>query len=71
LESVVLDERELERVEHAILLQSFDRCDLLTFLHRRQGHAGQDAAAIDMHRACATLAAIARLFCTGQRQTFA
>jgi hypothetical protein len=65
LESVVLDERQLERVKHAILLQSFDRCDLLTFLHRRQSHAGQNAPVIDMHGTRATLSAIARLFRTG------
>ena len=64
LESVVLDERQLERVKHAILLQSFDRCDLLTFLHRRQSHAGQNAPVIDMHGTRAALSVIARLFRT-------
>ena len=47
------------------LLQSFDRRDPLAFLHRRQRHAGQDAPAIDMHGARATLSAIARLFRAG------
>src|SRR5271155_471082 len=58
-------------MKHAILLQAFDRRDPLAFLHRRKRHAGQDASAIDVYGACATLSAIACLFGAGQRQILA
>jgi hypothetical protein len=70
LESVVLDERRLDRVELAVPLQPFDGGDPLALLHRRERHAGEDAASLDMHGTGPALAAIAPLFCAGQRQFF-
>src|SRR4249920_3237990 len=52
-------------MKHAVLLQAFDRRDPLAFLHRRKRHTRQDAPAIDVHGACATLSAIACLFGAG------
>jgi hypothetical protein len=53
LESVMLDERCLKRMEIPVPLQSFDGRDPLAFLHR------------DVHCACAALAAITALLRTG------
>jgi hypothetical protein len=70
LEAVVLDECCLERVELVTPRQSFDGGDPLALLHGSEGHAGQDAAALDMHGACSALAAITSFLCAGQRQLF-
>ena len=39
-------------------------------LHRRQGHAGEDAPPVDMHGACTAFAAIACFLGAGQSQFF-
>jgi hypothetical protein len=70
LETVMLDERRLERMERVVPLYSFDSRDLLTVLHRRQGHAGQSAAAFDVDGARAALTPIATLLRAGQHQLF-
>jgi hypothetical protein len=59
LEPVVLDERRLDRMEPAVPLQPFDRGDPLALLHRREGHAGENAAALDVDGAGAAFAVIA------------
>src|SRR5215831_9844431 len=58
LEAVMLDERLLHWVKLPVTLQSFDRGDLLTSMHGRQGHAGQNAAAVDVDSARPAFAAI-------------
>ena len=54
----MLNERLLDRVKVAVPLQPLDGSDLLTFMHRRQGHAGQNPPALDMDSARPALPAI-------------
>src|SRR4029077_11117433 len=68
LEAIVLDERRLHRVEIAVPFQPFDRGDAFAVLHRRQGHAGENAAPGDVDGAGSALAAIACLLRTGQAE---
>jgi hypothetical protein len=68
LEAVVFDEGRLQGVELAVSFQPFDRDDRHAFLHRRQSHAGEDAAPVDVDGAGSALAAIASLLGSGQRQ---
>jgi hypothetical protein len=53
LETVVLDERRLDRAELAAPI--LDGGDPLALLHHRQGHAERNATAFDMDSACAAL----------------
>lgn len=68
LQAVALDEGRLERVEVSLLLQALDGRDALAFLHRRQGHAGQHSAVIDMDGTGAALTAVATLLRPGQAE---
>src|SRR5258708_6959853 len=47
-------------MEFAAVRQALDRGDLAPFREKRQGHAGEDAAAVDMHGARAEMSAISR-----------
>ena len=62
----MLDERRLHCVEIAVPLQPFYRGDASAVLHRGQGHAGKNAAALDMDGTCSAFAAIAPLLRPGQ-----
>jgi hypothetical protein len=53
LETVVLDERRLDRAELAAPI--LDGGDPLALLHHRQGHAERNATAFDMDSACAAV----------------
>jgi hypothetical protein len=62
LESVMLDEGLLQRMQRASLGQAFDRRHLRTVFHDRQREARVDPPAIDQHGAGAALAVVATLF---------
>jgi hypothetical protein len=68
LEAVMRDERRLDRVELADLLEAFDGRDRLAILHRGQRHAGQDAAPVDVNGTRAAFATIATFLGAGQRK---
>ena len=69
-EMICPDGCRVERVELALPLHPSMGSDALAFLHRRQGHARQPAAPVDMHGACSALIAIASFLCAGQRRFF-
>ena len=62
----MLDERLLQRVQHASLRQSFDGRDLRAVFHDRQCQAGIDAPAVDQHGAGAALTVVAALLGPGE-----
>jgi hypothetical protein len=71
LESVVVDERLLQRMQRAVDSEAFNRGDLGTVVHHRKCQAGIDAPSVNEHRAGATLSLIAALFRSGQLQVLA
>jgi hypothetical protein len=71
LESVVRDERFLQRMQIVAVGQPLDRRDRLPVVHHRQREARIDPAASHQYRAGAALAVIAALLGAGQREVLA
>jgi hypothetical protein len=70
LERIVLDESLLDRMQSAVLLEPFDRGDLVPFMHDRKRETRVDSAAIDVDGTGAALAVIAALFRAKQLEMF-
>ena len=62
------NEGRLHGMKLTIALQALDRGDALALLHRGQTHTREHAAAVEVHRACSTFAAVTALFRAGQQQ---
>src|SRR5919198_2622343 len=71
LEGIVLDERVLHRVEHAVAFQTFDGDDIVAFVHHRKRETRQHAAPVDEDRTCAALTVIAALLGSKELQLLA
>src|SRR5262245_8411513 len=66
LQTVVLDERRLERVELVAVRQTFDRLDLGTVVHRGQRQARGDPPAVEKDGARAARTLVAPLLRAGE-----
>ena len=66
----MLNKRRLHRMQFITARESFDRNDLIAFVHQRESETGVDSPAVDQHGARAALAMIAAFFRTGQLQSF-
>ncbi|KQR35760.1 hypothetical protein ASF91_22055 [Rhizobium sp. Leaf155] len=68
LETIVLDERRLHRMQIVGLTKTFNGGDFVTFMHDRKRQTGVDATTIDHDSACTALAMVASLFGSGEMQ---
>ena len=71
LETVMFDERGLQRMQRIAVRQPLDRRDLAPIVLHRQREARQDTLAIDQHRARAARSLVAALLGAGQVQMLA
>src|SRR5919198_3257024 len=70
LETIVLDECALHRMELVARRKSLDGRDALSLLHNGEGHARQDASALYVHGTRTALAVIAPLLGPGETSVF-